>query len=137
MGGNNMIKRKAHIFTSNNEFQEFLDRMDEHISISNYVVNDNGTHYIITEHKMSDEETKQFKINQLKKQIKECNERWEKKIKNYDEVINMYNELLYYDMVNVYVDRREDAIAEYNEEQRKLRNKLEKLVKLDYTGFIR
>lgn len=132
-----MIKRKAHIFTSNNEFQEFLDRMDEHISISNYVVNDNGTHYIITEHKMSDEETKQFKINQLKKQIKECNERWEKKIKNYDEVINMYNELLYYDMVNVYVDRREDAIAEYNEEQRKLRNKLEKLVKLDYTGFIR
>lgn len=62
-----MIKRNTHLFTRNNEFQDFLDRMDDDTTISHYAVNDNGTHYIITERKMSDEEAKQFKMKQLKK----------------------------------------------------------------------
>lgn len=39
-----MIKRKVRIFTRDNLFQEFLDRMDEDTTIVHYSVNDNGTH---------------------------------------------------------------------------------------------
>lgn len=124
-----MIKRNAHLFTRTNEFQDFLDTMSEDTSITHYAVNDNGTHYIITERKMSDDEAKQFKIKQLEMQIKECNERWEHRIRKCEKAISMYNELLYYEMVNLYVDRREDLIQAYNEEQRKLTIKLDKLQK--------
>lgn len=132
-----MIKRNTHTFTRNNEFQEFLDRMDEDTTISHYVVNDNGTHYIITERKMSDEEAKQFKLKQLKKDIAKCNAHWEKVIKDCENAANKYNQALNHDMANLYMQRREDAVEAYNEEQIKLRNKLEKMVKLEYTEFIR
>lgn len=132
-----MIKRETHLFNRNNEFQDFLDRIDEDTTISHYTVNDNGTHYIITERKMSDEEAKQFKLTQLKKDIAKCNAHWEKVIKDCENASNRYNQALNHDMANLYMQRREDAVEAYNEEQRKLINKLDKLVNLDYTGFIR
>lgn len=132
-----MIKRKVRIFTRDDLFQEFLDRMDEDTSIAHYSVSKDGVHYIITERKMSDDEAKQFKLKQLKKQIKECNERWERRIKNCEQLIHEYNVALNHEMANLYMQRREDLIEGYNEKQRKLRIKLDKLVKLDYTGFIR
>ena len=124
-----MIKRNTHLFTRNNEFQEFLDRMDEDTTISHYAVNDNGTHYIITERKMSESEAKQFKLKQLEKQIKECNERWEHIIRKCEQAIHRHNVSLEYEMANLYMQRREDLIEEYNEEQRKLTIKLDKLQK--------
>lgn len=132
-----MIKREAHLFTRNNEFQEFLDRMDEDTTISHYAVNDNGTHYIITERKMSDEEAKQFKIKQVKRDIAKCNAHWEKVIKDCENATHRYNQALNHEMANLYMQRREDAVEKYNEEKIKLANKLDKLVKLDYTEFIR
>ncbi|AZS06519.1 hypothetical protein [Enterococcus phage Nonaheksakonda] len=44
-----MIKRKVRIFTRDNLFQEFLDRMDEDTIIAHYSVSNDGVHYIITE----------------------------------------------------------------------------------------
>lgn len=132
-----MIKRKVRIFTRDNLFQEFLDRMEDGTTIAHYSVNDNGTHYIITERKMSDEEAKQFKIKQVKRDIAKCNAHWEKVIKDCENATNRYNQALNYNMANSYMQLREDAVEAYNEEQRKLANKLDKLVKLDYTGFIR
>ncbi|ASZ75644.1 hypothetical protein phiSHEF4_51 [Enterococcus phage phiSHEF4] len=132
-----MIKRETHLFTRQREFQEFLDRMDDDTTISHYAVNDNGTHYIITERQMSEDEAKQFKIKQLKKDIAKCNQHWEKVIKDCENATHRYNEALNFEMANVYIQRREDAIEEYNKQQRKLTNKLDKLVQLDYTDFIR
>lgn len=51
-----MIKRKVRIFTRDNLFQEFLDRMDEDTTIAHYSVSNDGVHYIITEREMSDNE---------------------------------------------------------------------------------
>lgn len=132
-----MIKRNTYFFTSNNALQEFLDRMDDDTTISHYAVNDNGTHYIITERQMSEDEAKHFKIKQLKKDIAKCNVHWKKVIKDCENATQRYNEALNFEMANVYIQRREDAIEEYNKQQRKLTNKLDKLVQLDYTGFIR
>lgn len=124
-----MIKRKVRIFTRDNLFQEFLDRMEDGTTIAHYSVSNDGVHYIITERKMSDDEAKQFKLKQLKKQIKECNERWERRIKNCEQLIHEHNVALNHEMANAYMQRREDLIEEYNEEQIKLANKLDKLQK--------
>lgn len=124
-----MIKRKVRIFTRDNLFQDFLDTMEEDTTIAHYSVNDNGTHYIITERKMSDEEAKQFKLKQLKKQIDECNAHWEERIKYLEKSANMYNNSLNFKVANMYMQRREEAIEAYNEEQNKLANKLDKLQK--------
>lgn len=124
-----MIKRKVRIFTRDNLFQEFLDRMEDGTTIAHYSVSNDGTHYIITERKMSDEEAKQFKLKQLEKQIKECNERWEHRIRKCEQAIHRHNVSLEYEMANLYMQRREDLIEEYNEEQRKLTIKLDKLQK--------
>lgn len=132
-----MIKRKVRIFTRDNLFQEFLDRMEDDTTIAHYSVSNDGVHYIITERKMSDEEAKQFKIKQLKRDIAKCNAHWEKVIKDCENATHRYNQALNHNMANLYMQRREDAVEAYNEEQRKLANKLDKLVKLDYTGFIR
>lgn len=51
-----MIKRKVRIFTRDNLFQEFLDRMDEDTTIAHYSVSNDGVHYIITERDMWKEE---------------------------------------------------------------------------------
>lgn len=124
-----MIKRKVRIFTRDDLFQDFLDTMDDGTTIVHYSVSNDGVHYIITERKMSDEEAKQFKIKQLKKQIKECNERWERRIKNCEQLIHEHNVVLNYEMANLYMQRREDWIEEYNTEQRKLTKALDKLQK--------
>ncbi|WNO24273.1 hypothetical protein [Enterococcus phage SSMH01] len=131
-----MIKRKAHLFHTQVALQEHLDQMADNETLAQYTVYD-GMHYIITERQMTDDEAKQFKLKKLKKQIKECNERWERRIKNCEQLIHEYNVALNHKMANLYMQRREDYIEEYNEEQRKLANKLDKLVKLDYTEFIR
>lgn len=86
---------------------------------------------------MTDDEAKQFKLKQLKKQIKECNERWERRINKCEQLIHEHSVTLNHEVAKLYMQRREDAVEAYNEEQRKLANKLDKLVKLDYTGFIR
>lgn len=122
-----MIKRKVRIFTRDNLFQEFLDSMEDDTSIVHYSVSNDGVHYIITERKMSDEEAKQFKIKQLKKQIKECNEHWEKVIKDCENSTYRYNEALNFEMANLSMQRREDAIEEYNKQQRKLTKALDNL----------
>ncbi|WKV24193.1 hypothetical protein [Enterococcus phage SSMH02] len=131
-----MIKRKAHLFHTQVALQEHLDQMADNETLAQYTVYD-GMHYIITERQMSEDEAKQFKLKQLKKQIKECNERWERRIKNCEQRIHEYNVTLNHEMANAYMQRREDLIEGYNEEQRKFVNKLDKLVKLDYTEFIR
>lgn len=132
-----MIKRKVRIFTRDDLFQDFLDTMEEDTTIAHYSVSNDGVHYIITERKMSDEEAKQFKIKQLKRDIAKCNAHWEKVIKDCENATNRYNQALNHNMANLYMQRREDAVEAYNEEQRKLTIKLDKLVKLDYTEFIR
>lgn len=124
-----MIKRKVRIFTRDDLFQEFLDRMEDGTTIAHYSVSNDGVHYIITERKMSESEANEFRKKQLEKQIKECNERWERRIKNCEKLIHEYNVVLNYEMANLYMQRREDWIEEYNEEQRKLTNKLDKLQK--------
>lgn len=131
-----MIKRNTHFFTRQNAFQDFLDTMDEGTTISHYAVNDNGTHYIITEHELTKKEAIQFKIKQLEKQLEECNTHYTNRIKACDSSINMYNKALNYEMANLYMQRREDAIEEYNNEQRKLTKQLDKLKYPDYNGFI-
>lgn len=131
-----MIKREAHLFHTQVALQEHLDQMEDNETLAKYTVND-GMHYIITERQMSDDEGKQFKLKQLKQQIKECNARWERKIKVCEQLTHEYNVALNHEMANLYMQRREDFIEEYNEEQRRLANKLDKLVKLDYTEFIR
>lgn len=131
-----MIKRQAHTFHTEVSLQEYLDQMVDDETLVQYSVYD-GTHYIITERNMSESEANEFKLNQLKKQIKECNERWERRIKNCEQLIHEHNVVLNHEMANLYMQRREDLIEGYNEEQRKLTIKLDKLVKLDYTGFIR
>ncbi|MCH1677406.1 hypothetical protein [Enterococcus faecalis] len=132
-----MIKRKVRIFTRDDLFQEFLDRMDDGTTIAHYLVSNDGVHYIITERELSNDEAKDFKMKQLRKDIAKCNAHWEKVIKDYERAIHNYNLALNHEMANLYMQRREEAIEAYNEEQIKLANKLDKLVKLDYTGFIR
>lgn len=122
-----MIKRKVRIFTRDNLFQEFLDRMEEGTTIAHYSVSKDGVHYIITERKMSESEAKEFREKQLKKQIKECNERWERRIKNCEQLIHDYNQVLNHEVANVYMERREDLIEGYNKEQRKLTKALDNL----------
>ena len=122
-----MIKRETHLFTRQREFQEFLDRMDDDTTISHYAVNDNGTHYIITERQMSEDEAKQFKIKQLKRDIAKCNAHWEQVIKDCEKSTHRFNEALNFEMANVYMQRREDAIEEYNKQQRKLTKALDNL----------
>lgn len=115
---------------------KYIESLDENTTVISHSVN-GMFHYIITERKMSESEAKEFREKQLKNQIKECNERWERRIKNCEQLIHEYNQVLNHEMANLYIQRREDLIEGYNEEQRKLANKLDKLVKLDYTEFIR
>ena len=122
-----MIKRKVRIFTRDNLFQEFLDRMDEDTTIVHYSVNDNGTHYIITEREMSDNEAKEFKMKLLRKDIAKCSAHWEQVIKDCERAVHNYNVALNHEMANLYMQRREEAIEAYNEEQNKLTKRLNKL----------
>lgn len=124
-----MIKRKVRIFTRDDLFQEFLDRMDDGTTIAHYSVSNDGVHYIITERKMSESEAKEFKMKLLRKDIAKCNAHWEKVIKDCERAVHNYNVALNHEMANLYMQRREDLIEEYNEEQRKLANKLDKLQK--------
>lgn len=130
-----MIKREALKFYSQDEFNDYLSQMNDDTKILHYNVLEDA-HYIITERNMSESEPNEFKLNQLKKQIKECNERWERRIKNCEQLIHEYNKALNYEMANLYMQRREDAIEEYNQEQRKLTKQLDKLKYPDYIGFI-
>lgn len=121
-----MIKRKVRIFTRDDLFQEFLDRMEDGTTIAHYSVSNDGVHYIITEREMKDDEAKDFKMKQLRKDIAKCNAHWEKVIKDYERAINNYNAVLNHEVANLYMQRREEAIEEYNEEQNKLMKRLEK-----------
>lgn len=122
-----MIKRKVRIFTRDNLFQEFLDRMDEDTTIAHYSVSNDGVHYIITEREMSDNEAKEFKMKLLRKDIAKCNAHWEKVIKDCERAVHNYNVALNHEMANLYMQRREEAIEAYNEEQNKLTKRLNKL----------
>lgn len=122
-----MIKRKVRIFARDDLFQEFLDTMDDDTTIAHYSVSKDGVHYIITERKMSESEANEFREKQLKKQIKECNEHWEKVIKDCENSTYRYNEALNFEMANLSMQRREDAIEEYNKQQRKLTKALDNL----------
>ena len=122
-----MIKRKVRIFTRDDLFQDFLDRMDEDTTIAHYAVNDRGTHYIITERSMKEDESKQFKIDQIEKDIAKSREYWLRRIKNIEKSIQMYNDVSNYRMSNLFVQDREEAIDEFNEEQNKLNKELDKL----------
>lgn len=122
-----MIKRKVRIFTRDNLFQEFLDRMDEDTTIAHYSVSNDGVHYIITECEMSDNEAKEFKMKLLRKDIAKCNAHWEQVIKDCERAVHNYNVALNHEMANLYMQRREEAIEAYNEEQNKLTKRLNKL----------
>lgn len=122
-----MIKRKVRIFTRDDLFQDFLDRMEEGTTIAHYSVSEDGTHYIITEREMSDNEAKDFKMKLLRKDIAKCNAHWENVIKDCERAIHNYNLALNHEMANLYMQRREEAIDEYNEEQNKLVKRLNKL----------
>ncbi|ALO80922.1 tail length tape measure protein [Enterococcus phage vB_EfaS_IME196] len=131
-----MIKREALKFYSQEEFNDYLSQLNDDTKILHYNVLEDA-HYIITERELSNDEAKDFKMKQLRKDIAKCNAHWEKVIKDYERAIHNYNLALNHEMANLYMQRREEAIEAYNEEQIKLANKLDKLVKLDYTGFIR
>lgn len=122
-----MIKRKVRIFTRDNLFQEFLDRMDEDTTIAHYSVSNDGVHYISTECEMSDNEAKEFKMKLLRKDIAKCNAHWEQVIKDCERAVHNYNVALNHEMANLYMQRREEAIEAYNEEQNKLTKRLNKL----------
>ena len=122
-----MIKRKVRIFTRDNLFQEFLDRMDEDTTIAHYSVSNDGVHYIITEREMSDNEAKEFKMKLLRKDIAKCNAHWEQVIKDCERAVHNYNVALNHEMANLYMQRREEVIEAYNEEQNKLMKRLNKL----------
>lgn len=124
-----MIKRKVRIFTRDDLFQEFLDRMDEDTSIAHYSVSNDGVHYIITERQMSEDEHKNFKIIELRNKIAKCNADYERRIQACEQAIHRHNVSLECEMANLYMQRREDLIEEYNEEQIKLTIKLDKLQK--------
>ncbi|UYG09841.1 hypothetical protein vBEfS_L1000037 [Enterococcus phage vB_EfS_L1] len=131
-----MIKREALKFYSQEEFNDYLSQLSYETKILHYNVLED-VHYIITERELSNDEAKDFKMKQLRKDIAKCNAHWEKVIKDYERAIHNYNLALNHEVAKLYMQRREEAIEEYNEEQIKLANKLDKLVKLDYTGFIR
>lgn len=121
-----MIKREAHIFHTEVGLQKHLDQMGDDETLAQYTVYD-GIHYIITEHKMSESEANEFREKQLKKQIKECNERWEPRIKNCEQLMYEYNTALNFEMGNLYMERRNELIEGYNKEQRKLTKALDNL----------
>ena len=54
---------------------------------------------------------------------------YERRIQACEQAIHRHNVSLEYEMANLYMQRREDLIEEYNEEQRKLTIKLDKLQK--------
>lgn len=115
---------------------KYIESLDENTTVISHSVN-GMFHYIITERQMSDEEAKQFKLKLLKRDIAKYNAHWEKVIKDCENATNRYKQALNHEMANLYMQRREDAVEKYNEEKIKLANKLDKLVKLDYTEFIR
>lgn len=122
-----MIKRKVRIFTRDNLFQEFLDRMDEDTTIAHYSVSNDGVHYIITEREMSDNEHKKFKIIELRNKITKCNVEYERRIKACEQVMHECHESLQFEVIGIYEQRRNELIEEYNEEQNKLTKRLNKL----------
>lgn len=122
-----MIKRKVRIFTRDDLFQNFLDTMADGTTIAHYSVSNDGVHYIITETKLTEKEATQFKIKQLEKQLEECNAKYADHIKTCDYFIHEYNIALNFKMANLYMQRREDVIEEYNVEQRKLTKQIDKL----------
>lgn len=131
-----MIKREALKFYSQEKFNDYLSQLSDETKILHYNVLED-VHYIITERELSDDEGKDFKMQQLRKDIAFCNAYWEKVIKDREMQAHNYKVAGNFEMSNLYMQRREEAMDEYNKEQRKLTNKLDKLVKLDYTGFIR
>lgn len=123
-----MIKREAHLFHTQVALQEHLDQMEDNETLAQYTVND-GMHYIITERQMAEDEHKKFKIIEVRNKIAKCNADYERRIQACEQAIHRHNVSLEYEMANLYMQRREDLIEEYNEEQRKLTIKLDKLQK--------
>ncbi|AZS06518.1 hypothetical protein [Enterococcus phage Nonaheksakonda] len=76
---------------------------------------------------MSDNEAKEFKMKLLRKDITKCNAHWEQVIKDCERAVHNYNVALNHEMANLYMQRREEAIEAYNEEQNKLMKRLNKL----------
>lgn len=124
-----MIKREVRIFTRDDLFQDFLDTMEDGTSIAHYSVSNDGVHYIITERKMTDDEHKKFKIIELRNKITKCNVEYERRIKACEQAMHECHESLQFEVIGIYEQRRNELIEEYNDEQRKLTNKLDKLQK--------
>lgn len=124
-----MIKRKVRIFTRDDLFQDFLDTMDDGTTIAHYSVSNDGVHYIITEREMSDDEHKNFKIIELRNKIAKCNADYESKIKACEQAMQEAYQALDFVKCKLYQQRKNYWIEEYNEEQIRLTNKLDKLQK--------
>lgn len=70
-----MIKREALKFYSQEEFNDYLSQLSYETKILHYTVLED-VHYIITERELSNEEAKEFKMNQLRKDIAKCEAHW-------------------------------------------------------------
>lgn len=123
-----MIKREALKFYSQDEFNDYLSQLNDDTKILHYNVLEDA-HYIITERQMTEDEHKKFKIIEVRNKIAKCNADYERRIQACEQAIHRHNVSLEYEMANLYMQRREDLIEEYNEEQRKLTIKLDKLQK--------
>lgn len=107
---------------------KYIESLDENTSVISHSVN-GMFHYIITERQMPEDEHKKFKIIEVRNKIAKCNADYERRIQSCEQAIHRHNVSLEYEMANLYMQRREDLIEEYNEEQRKLTIKLDKLKK--------
>lgn len=107
---------------------KYIESLDENTTVISHSVN-GMFHYIITERQMIEDEHKKFKIIEVRNKIAKCNADYERRIQACEQAIHRHNESLEYEMANLYMQRREDLIEEYNEEQRKLTIKLDKLQK--------
>lgn len=57
-----MIKRELHTAITNRDIEEILDHISGETKIVSHVVDSLGTHYIITERELSNDEAKDFKM---------------------------------------------------------------------------
>lgn len=122
-----MIKRELHTAITNKDIEEIIDNMTGKTKIVSHVVDNYGTHCIITEREVVDNEHTAFMVAELENEIARCNKFYEERIRRIEQYMHQAYEATQFEIVKEYEQDKTDAIREYRSEQTRLQNKLEKL----------
>lgn len=131
-----MIKRKAHRFYSQERLNEYLDQLPDFAKVTHFTVDDD-VYYIIVEHEEVQEHKEETEIQKFEQLIKSTQDHFTDDLYNCIDNMNFY-----YSQGNMtdyrgYVKQYDGIMKRYGERLKDLRKQLDKLVKLDYTEFIR